>query len=144
MPADLLVTASLPKHLREPLDADVHLRSAHWYRRRLKPQFREAALVMIADAVEAASRAMPEPTREELEALRGGVEERIGGVHAVDLRPLQQRGCVDLERALRRARVRGEVRDAEPGREVNGTEGVKEKSRPKRQMTVHCQPCAPS
>ncbi len=34
-----------------------------------KPQFREAALVMIADAVEAASRAMPEPTREELQAL---------------------------------------------------------------------------
>ena len=34
-----------------------------------KPQFREAALVMIADAVEAASRSMPEPTREELQAL---------------------------------------------------------------------------
>jgi cyclic-di-AMP phosphodiesterase PgpH len=34
-----------------------------------KPQFREAALVMIADAVEAASRAMPEPTSEELQAL---------------------------------------------------------------------------
>ncbi|HXX31235.1 MAG TPA: HDIG domain-containing protein [Myxococcaceae bacterium] len=34
-----------------------------------KPQFREAALVMIADAVEAASRAMPEPTRAELQAL---------------------------------------------------------------------------
>ena len=28
-----------------------------------KPQFREAALVMIADAVEAASRSMPDPTR---------------------------------------------------------------------------------
>ena len=34
-----------------------------------KPQFREAALVMIADAVEASSRAMPEPTSEELRAL---------------------------------------------------------------------------
>jgi cyclic-di-AMP phosphodiesterase PgpH len=34
-----------------------------------KPQFREAALVMIADAVEAASRAMPEPTSAELQAL---------------------------------------------------------------------------
>ena len=30
-----------------------------------KPQFREAALVMIADAVEAASRSMPEPTTRE-------------------------------------------------------------------------------
>ena len=34
-----------------------------------KPQFREAALVMIADAVEAASRSMPDPTRERLQAL---------------------------------------------------------------------------
>ncbi|MHB8874179.1 MAG: HD family phosphohydrolase [Myxococcaceae bacterium] len=34
-----------------------------------KPQFREAALVMIADAVEAASRAMPEPTSPKLQAL---------------------------------------------------------------------------
>jgi len=34
-----------------------------------RPQFREAALVMLADAVEAASRAMPEPTRERLRAL---------------------------------------------------------------------------
>jgi putative nucleotidyltransferase with HDIG domain len=34
-----------------------------------KPQFREAALVMIADAVEAASRAMPEPTTSKLQAL---------------------------------------------------------------------------
>ena len=34
-----------------------------------KPQFREAALVMIADAVEAASRSMPDPTRAELQAL---------------------------------------------------------------------------
>lgn len=34
-----------------------------------KPQFREAALVMIADAVEAASRAMPEPTSAKLQAL---------------------------------------------------------------------------
>ncbi|MGO9829942.1 MAG: HD family phosphohydrolase [Myxococcaceae bacterium] len=34
-----------------------------------KPQFREAALVMVADAVEAASRAMPDPTSEELQAL---------------------------------------------------------------------------
>ena len=34
-----------------------------------KPQFREAALVMIADAVEAASRSMPEPTRPKLSAL---------------------------------------------------------------------------
>lgn len=34
-----------------------------------KPQFREAALVMVADAVEAASRAMPDPTRERLQAL---------------------------------------------------------------------------
>jgi len=34
-----------------------------------RPQFREAALVMLADAVEAASRAMPEPTRERLQAL---------------------------------------------------------------------------
>jgi SAM-dependent methyltransferase len=28
----------------ERTDADVHLRSAHWYRSRLKPQFREAGL----------------------------------------------------------------------------------------------------
>jgi putative nucleotidyltransferase with HDIG domain len=34
-----------------------------------KPQFREAALVMIADAVEAASRSMPEPTTVKLQAL---------------------------------------------------------------------------
>jgi cyclic-di-AMP phosphodiesterase PgpH len=34
-----------------------------------RPQFREAALVMIADAVEAASRSMPEPTNEKLRAL---------------------------------------------------------------------------
>ncbi|HTS80659.1 MAG TPA: HDIG domain-containing protein [Myxococcaceae bacterium] len=34
-----------------------------------RPQFREAALVMLADAVEAASRAMPEPTSERLRAL---------------------------------------------------------------------------
>ncbi len=34
-----------------------------------KPQFREAALVMIADAVEAASRAMPEPTSAKLQGL---------------------------------------------------------------------------
>jgi len=34
-----------------------------------KPQFREAALVMIADAVEAASRSMPEPTSAKLQAL---------------------------------------------------------------------------
>ena len=34
-----------------------------------RPQFREAALVMLADAVEAASRAMPDPTRERLQAL---------------------------------------------------------------------------
>ena len=33
---------------------------------------------------------------------------------------------------------------AEPGREVDGAKGAEEKSRPKRQMTVHCQPCAPS
>ena len=31
-----------------------------------KPQFREAALVMIADAVEAASRSLPQPTPEQL------------------------------------------------------------------------------
>jgi len=34
-----------------------------------KPQFREAALVMIADAVEAASRSMPEPTTPKLQTL---------------------------------------------------------------------------
>jgi putative nucleotidyltransferase with HDIG domain len=34
-----------------------------------KPQFREAALVMIADAVEAASRAMPEPTTAKFQAM---------------------------------------------------------------------------
>lgn len=34
-----------------------------------KPQFREAALVMIADAVEASSRALVEPTTEKLQAL---------------------------------------------------------------------------
>jgi len=34
-----------------------------------RPQFREAALVMLADAVEAASRSMPEPTTERLQAL---------------------------------------------------------------------------
>lgn len=33
-----------------------------------KPQFREAALVMIADAVEASTRAMPEPTKPKLQA----------------------------------------------------------------------------
>jgi putative nucleotidyltransferase with HDIG domain len=34
-----------------------------------KPQFREAALVMVADAVEAASRAMPEPSTAKLQTL---------------------------------------------------------------------------
>jgi len=34
-----------------------------------RPQFREAALVMLADTVEAASRAMPDPSRERLQAL---------------------------------------------------------------------------
>ena len=34
-----------------------------------RPQFREAALVMLADAVEAASRAMPDPSRDRLRAL---------------------------------------------------------------------------
>jgi membrane-associated HD superfamily phosphohydrolase len=34
-----------------------------------RPQFREAALVMLADAVEAASRAMSDPSRERLQAL---------------------------------------------------------------------------
>jgi putative nucleotidyltransferase with HDIG domain len=34
-----------------------------------KPQFREAALVMVADSVEAASRAMPEPSTAKLQAL---------------------------------------------------------------------------
>jgi len=34
-----------------------------------KPQFREAALVMIADAAEAASRSLPDPTSERLQAL---------------------------------------------------------------------------
>jgi membrane-associated HD superfamily phosphohydrolase len=33
-----------------------------------KPQFREAALVMIADAVEASTRALPEPTKPKLQA----------------------------------------------------------------------------
>ncbi|MFL5319693.1 MAG: HD family phosphohydrolase [Myxococcaceae bacterium] len=42
-----------------------------------KPQFREAALVMIADAVEAASRAMPEPTSPKLQAL---VQKLINGI----------------------------------------------------------------
>lgn len=42
-----------------------------------KPQFREAALVMIADAVEAASRAMPEPTTPKLTAL---VQKLINGI----------------------------------------------------------------
>jgi len=34
-----------------------------------RPQFREAALVMLADAVEASSRAMPDPSRERLQML---------------------------------------------------------------------------
>jgi len=34
-----------------------------------RPQFREAALAMLADAVEAASRAMPHPTSDRLQAL---------------------------------------------------------------------------
>ncbi|MFT3841781.1 MAG: HDIG domain-containing protein [Myxococcaceae bacterium] len=42
-----------------------------------KPQFREAALVMIADAVEAASRSMPEPTAPKLHAL---VQKLINGI----------------------------------------------------------------
>ncbi len=42
-----------------------------------KPQFREAALVMIADAVEAASRAMIEPNSEKLRAL---VQKLINGI----------------------------------------------------------------
>ena len=42
-----------------------------------RPQFREAALVMIADAVEAASRSMPEPTTVKLQAL---VQKIINGV----------------------------------------------------------------
>jgi membrane-associated HD superfamily phosphohydrolase len=34
-----------------------------------KPQFREAALVMLADATEAAARSLPSPTPEELKSL---------------------------------------------------------------------------
>ena len=45
------------------------------------------------------------------------VEHRVGGVDAVDLRALQQGLGVDLEGALGRARVGGEVRHAEPGGE---------------------------
>ena len=48
-------------------------------RRARKPQFREAALVMLADAVEAASRAMPDPSRERLQALVQRIINR--GVH---------------------------------------------------------------
>jgi putative nucleotidyltransferase with HDIG domain len=44
-----------------------------------KPQFREAALVMIADAVEAASRAIQEPTPGKLQAL---VQKIINGIFA--------------------------------------------------------------
>ncbi|HCF61969.1 MAG TPA: phosphodiesterase [Myxococcales bacterium] len=44
-----------------------------------KPQFREAALVMIADAVEASSRAMQEPTPAKLQAL---VQKIINGIFA--------------------------------------------------------------
>jgi hypothetical protein len=44
-----------------------------------KPQFREAALVMIADAVEASSRAMQEPTPGKLQAL---VQKIINGIFA--------------------------------------------------------------
>jgi putative nucleotidyltransferase with HDIG domain len=44
-----------------------------------KPQFREAALVMIADAVEAASRALPEPTDANLQAL---VKKMINSIFA--------------------------------------------------------------
>lgn len=44
-----------------------------------KPQFPEAALVMMADAVEAAARAMPDPTPQKLQAL---VQKIINGVFA--------------------------------------------------------------
>jgi cyclic-di-AMP phosphodiesterase PgpH len=44
-----------------------------------KPQFREAALVMIADAVEASSRAMQDPTPSKLQAL---VQKIINGIFA--------------------------------------------------------------
>lgn len=44
-----------------------------------KPQFREAALVMIADAVEASSRAMQDPTPAKLQAL---VQKIINGIFA--------------------------------------------------------------
>lgn len=44
-----------------------------------RPQSREAALIMMADAVEAASRAMPDPTPEKLRAL---VEKLIHGIFA--------------------------------------------------------------
>jgi hypothetical protein len=44
-----------------------------------KPQFREAALVMIADAAEAASRSLPEPSETALRAL---VKKMINGIFA--------------------------------------------------------------
>src|SRR4051794_2578787 len=54
---------------------------------------------------------------ERLDPVRRRVQNRVGGVDAVHLRALQERGGVDLERALGRARVGGEVRDADPCRE---------------------------
>ena len=54
---------------------------------------------------------------EDVESLRRGVDDRIGRVDTVDLRPLQQRVGVDLERTLGRAGIGGEVRHAQPGGE---------------------------
>jgi len=70
-----------------------------------KPQSRETALIMMADAAEAASRAMPDPTPEKLQAL---VRKLIDGIHADgqldecdltlrDLTRIQQSFCRTLE-----------------------------------------------
>ena len=70
-----------------------------------KPQSRETALIMMADAAEAASRAMPDPSPEKLQAL---VRKLIEGIHADgqldeceltlrDLTRIEQSFCRTLE-----------------------------------------------
>ena len=56
-------------------------------------------------------------TRSTRSARRSASSVRVGRVHAVDLRALQDRVRADLERSLRGARVGGEERDAETGGE---------------------------
>jgi membrane-associated HD superfamily phosphohydrolase len=67
-----------------------------------KPQFREGALVMIADAVEASSRAMVEPTPQKLQALVQKIINAIFVDGQLDECDLTLRDLNDVARAFYR------------------------------------------